>query len=574
MHKRSSFPFDVELIPVKIQKTASTTSKEDFIQNTKEKSSLYNASTNLQTSSEARSTDFSDEAGKPLQIKKPVIDVSVMHLEHNETMSKRKEESKPNMLREIKVPLGHRHTSSSTMHSESRDDMEPSKKPCDYAQKPLEAFKEKAISLKNLFEPSQQRDSSEYQKERYSELHEIMKKAIQKDRPCKFYDKPIYKRQNVKPMKENKVVYYCTGCCNVGAAVDFLSPTLCSTECLRKVSNNESLSTQKEVILLNSDCSEVFNWGHYLKSTNSEAAPLHLFDNPYPSGPNSFQLGMKVEAIDPQNQSMFCVCTVVQILGYRIRLHFDSYDSIHDFWVNADSPNIFPPGWCAKTGRILYPPKGYPNTFQWRAYLEKTEGILPHGRLFPHLKESCGNNPFKVGMKLEAADINKNNQLCVATVTDTLNNRVLIHLDDRSRSCDYWVKIDSPNIHPINFHMKTADKQLRKPPSYRKQFSWSHYLFKTQSEAADDSFFSERKPIGFLEAMKVEVVDLKNPTLIRPATIVKVKGCKVKIRFDSWLPEYYFWIADDSPDIHPVGWAENTGHPLEPPISKFSRLIW
>lgn len=52
------------------------------------------------------------------------------------------------------------------------------------------------------------------------------------------------------------------------------------------------------------------------------------------------------------------VIVVVQVCGYRLRLHFDGYSDCHDFWVNANSADIHPPGWCESTGHKLQTPKG------------------------------------------------------------------------------------------------------------------------------------------------------------------------------------------------------------------------
>lgn len=46
------------------------------------------------------------------------------------------------------------------------------------------------------------------------------------------------------------------------------------------------------------------------------------------------------------------------MIGYRLRLHIDGYSECYDFWVNADSPDIRPAGWCESAGRKLHPPKG------------------------------------------------------------------------------------------------------------------------------------------------------------------------------------------------------------------------
>lgn len=143
-----------------------------------------------------------------------------------------------------------------------------------------------------------------------------------------------------------------------------------------------------------------FRWTTYMnRNYRAIAAPISLFLNPFPTGPNSFEVGMKLEAIDPENCSLFCVCTVVSIKGYRLKLSFDGYSNAYDFWVNADSMDIFPHGWCARTNRILQPPKGIPaNKFNWTAYLNKEKATAAPRALFTHLKTSSLNlhNPFQV----------------------------------------------------------------------------------------------------------------------------------------------------------------------------------
>lgn len=53
-----------------------------------------------------------------------------------------------------------------------------------------------------------------------------------------------------------------------------------------------------------------------------------------------------------------CKHSILQVCGYRLRLHFDGYLSCYDFWTNAGSPDIHPVGWCEKTKHELHIPKG------------------------------------------------------------------------------------------------------------------------------------------------------------------------------------------------------------------------
>lgn len=62
-------------------------------------------------------------------------------------------------------------------------------------------------------------------------------------------------------------------------------------------------------------------------------------------------------------------------LGYRIKLHFDGYEDIYDFWVNADCPDLFYAGWCKMNSRILQPPKNYENVFDWIDYLGQCQSV-------------------------------------------------------------------------------------------------------------------------------------------------------------------------------------------------------
>lgn len=45
---------------------------------------------------------------------------------------------------------------------------------------------------------------------------------------------------------------------------------------------------------------------------------------------------------------------------------------------------------------------------------------------------------FRPGMKLEAVDKKDLSLMCVATIADMVDNRLLIHFDNRDESHDYW----------------------------------------------------------------------------------------------------------------------------------------
>ncbi|XP_033013867.1 lethal(3)malignant brain tumor-like protein 4 isoform X2 [Lacerta agilis] len=313
----------------------------------------------------------------------------------------------------------------------------------------------------------------------------------------------------------------------------------------------------------------VWNWLSYLEEEKMAPAPLKLFkeSQSFPQNKNGFKVGMKLEGLDPEHPSLFCVLSVAEVQGYRVRLHFDGYSECYDIWVNADSPEIHPVGWCEKTGHKLLPPKGYKEgEFNWTSYLKNCKAQAAPKALFRALSTPVTPSGFRVGMKLEAVDKKNPSLMCVATIADMLDNRLLIHFDNWDESYDYWCDASSPYIRPVGYCQETGTP-LTTPAEYKdfKSFSWEKYLEETGSQAAPARAFKLRPAHGFQPNMKLEAVDKRNPMLIRVATIIEKDDHRVKIHFDGWDHSFDFWVDADSPDIHPMGWCAKTGHALQLP---------
>nr|XP_045218916.1 lethal(3)malignant brain tumor-like protein 1 isoform X5 [Macaca fascicularis] len=278
---------------------------------------------------------------------------------------------------------------------------------------------------------------------------------------------------------------------------------------------------------------EGWSWESYLEEQKAITAPVSLFQDSQAvtHNKNGFKLGMKLEGIDPQHPSMYFILTVAEVCGYRLRLHFDGYSECHDFWVNANCPDIHPAGWFEKTGHKLQPPKGYKEEeFSWSQYLRSTRAQAAPKHLFVSQSHSPPPLGFQVGMKLEAVDRMNPSLVCVASVTDVVDSRFLVHFDNWDDTYDYWCDPSSPYIHPVGWCQKQG-KPLTPPQDYPDpdNFCWEKYLEETGASAV-------------------------------PAWAFKV------IHFDGWSHGYDFWIDADHPDIHPAGWCSKTGHPLQPPL--------
>ncbi|KAM9723841.1 lethal(3)malignant brain tumor-like protein 4 isoform 2-T3 [Menidia menidia] len=312
-----------------------------------------------------------------------------------------------------------------------------------------------------------------------------------------------------------------------------------------------------------------WSWPAYLEEERAIAAPVKLFKEhqSFPQSRNSFKVGMKLEGLDPSHPSLFCVLTVAEIQGYRVRLHFDGYPECYDFWANADSWDMKPASWCEKNGHKLLLPKGCKEgEFNWNMYVKNCRGQLAPKHLFKSLNTSVTPSGFRAGMKLEATDRKNPLLICVATIAAVVDNRLLIHFDNWDDTYDYWCDASSPYIHPVGY-CEEVKLTLTTPADYKepKSFLWEKYLEETGTQAAPARAFKPRPPHGFNIGMKVEAVDRRNPMLIRVATIVDTEDHRLKIHFDGWSSEYDYWVETDCPDLHPVGWCQKTGHPLQYP---------
>ncbi|KAG8009002.1 Lethal(3)malignant brain tumor-like protein 2 [Nibea albiflora] len=102
--------------------------------------------------------------------------------------------------------------------------------------------------------------------------------------------------------------------------------------------------------------SQTFTWDKYLQETKAQAAPARLFNTDFP-GPG-FSPNMKLEAVDLMEPRLVCVATVKRCVGRLLLIHFDGWEDEFDQWIDHQSPDIYPVGWCDLVAYQLQPPPG------------------------------------------------------------------------------------------------------------------------------------------------------------------------------------------------------------------------
>uniref|UniRef100_A0A8C4N6G5 L3MBTL histone methyl-lysine binding protein 4 n=1 Tax=Eptatretus burgeri TaxID=7764 RepID=A0A8C4N6G5_EPTBU len=318
-----------------------------------------------------------------------------------------------------------------------------------------------------------------------------------------------------------------------------------------------------------------WTWQNYLQEQHALSAPLHLFKEcqRFPQGKNLFQPGMRLEGPEPQNPAVFTILCVRQVCGFRVLLCADGRPSRRAFWRNADAPELRPAGWCQLAGRILMTPKGYSErAFCWESYLQACGGAAAPRHVFRHFAMGP-EGVFQPGMRLEALDRQNPALVCVATITDVLGWRLLIHFDGWDPAYDYWCDDDSPYIFPVGWCHQHG-KPLTPPQDHPegKPFCWKRYLQEHGAIAAPSNAFSTPFPSAFSRGMKLEVVDQHDPSLIRVATVLGFSAHRVRVSHDGCMSGSEAWHEVDSPDLHPAGWCQFTGHPLQHPVRSTSNI--
>merc|ERR1712008_387327 len=210
---------------------------------------------------------------------------------------------------------------------------------------------------------------------------------------------------------------------------------------------------------------EGFGWARYLRESNLVAAPANCFKQHSEPPENNFEVGMKLETVDPRNVSSTWVATVKMKSGPSINLQLDGEDSMNNFWKLVDSQDIHPIGHCESKNGIIVPPFGFTKDIStWTRFRKRCllNAAYAPAEVFQAEPPTPGGNIFKIGMMLEAVDRKNTDYICASTVGATEGDNIKIVCDVWYGKFNYWCRYDSREIFPIGWCAKT--KQVLQLP--------------------------------------------------------------------------------------------------------------
>ncbi|XP_043376624.1 scm-like with four MBT domains protein 2 isoform X3 [Chelonia mydas] len=329
-----------------------------------------------------------------------------------------------------------------------------------------------------------------------------------------------------------------------------------------------------------------FNWDEYLEETGASAAPHTSFRHVEISLQSSFQPGMKLEVANKNNPDTYWVATIITTCGQLLLLRYCGYgdDRRADFWCDVMTADLHPVGWCTQNNKVLMPPDAIKEKYtDWTAFLIHD---LTGSRTAPaNLLEGPlrGKNPvdlITVDSLIELQDSQNPFQYWIVSVVENVGGRLRLRYVglEETESYDQWLFYLDCRLRPVGWCQE--NKYRMDPPaeiySLKNISEWKCALEKSLNDAAKFPLpmevFKDHADLRshfFTVGMKLEAVDMREPSNICPASVTKVfNNHYLQVTIDDLRPEpskISMLCHADSLGILPVQWCLKNGVNLTPP---------
>lgn len=97
-----------------------------------------------------------------------------------------------------------------------------------------------------------------------------------------------------------------------------------------------------------------------METTKSEPVPETYFPKRSSALEAGFEIGMYLEAVDPENENTICAAHIAKIVANLLWIKLDNNENFRpEHIVSMNSLQIFPVGWCESNSYTLKPPKDF-----------------------------------------------------------------------------------------------------------------------------------------------------------------------------------------------------------------------
>lgn len=235
--------------------------------------------------------------------------------------------------------------------------------------------------------------------------------------------------------------------------------------------------------------------------------------------------------------------------------------------------------------RRMYDPM---HSYDWLPRLSKPNFYAAPVTCFPHAPGYEVWDNLGVGMKVEVENTDCDNieviqpgqtptSFWVATILEIKGYKALMSYEGFDVDThDFWVNLCNAEVHSVGW-CATRGKPLIPPRTIEHKYKdWKDFLVERLSGARTlpSNFYNkinDSLQSRFRLGLNLECVDKDRISQVRLATVTKIVGKRLFLRyFDS---DDGFWCHEDSPIIHPVGWATTVGHNLAAPQDYLERML-
>lgn len=215
------------------------------------------------------------------------------------------------------------------------------------------------------------------------------------------------------------------------------------------------------------------------------------------------------------------------------------------------------------------------NSYDWDSQLSDNYFIAAPVTCFKHAPMFDIWENIMVGMKVEVENTDCDNiseaipdSFWVATVMKIVGYKAMLRYEGfgSNSSKDFWVSLCSNEVHPVGW-CATRGKPLIPPKTIEDKYSdWKDFLRKRLTGARTLPSNYSNKTSDSLKSkfecgLNLEVVDKNRISQVKVAIVNKIVGKRLNVKYYDMPPDDAgFWCHEESPLLHPVGWARRVNN--------------